>query len=137
MSPPEQPLQRSESPASPPATPTELTAELNEAQLEAVTHGGGPLLVLAGAGSGKTRVITHRIAHLIREDGVQPSRIVAVTFTNKAAAEMRERVNRLLGYDGGLGWIGTFHALCLRILRRDGATVRRRQGALRVPAPVS
>jgi len=96
---------------------------LNEPQRRAVTHGAGPLLVLAGAGSGKTRVITHRLAHLIRERGVEPSRIVAVTFTNKAAAEMRERVARLLGGMPPTGFIGTFHALCLRILRRDGERI--------------
>ncbi len=96
---------------------------LNPAQLEAVTHGSGPLLVLAGAGSGKTRVITHRIAHLVLGAGVDPSRIVAVTFTNKSAGEMRSRVQRLLGAAALPSWIGTFHALCLRILRRDGARV--------------
>jgi len=95
---------------------------LNEAQIRAVTHGTGPLLVLAGAGSGKTRVITQRIAHLALAGGVPPSRIVAVTFTNKAAAEMRERVEQLLGA-AETGWIGTFHALCLRILRSDGARI--------------
>jgi len=92
---------------------------LNEEQARAVTHGGGPLLVLAGAGSGKTRVITHRIVHLTVAGGVPSSRIVAVTFTNKAAAEMRRRVERLLGARASGGWIGTFHALCLRILRRN------------------
>ncbi len=101
----------------------DLLAHLNDAQREAVTHGGGPLLVLAGAGSGKTRVITHRIAHLILERGVDPSHIVAVTFTNKAAAEMRERVERLLGEPVFGSWIGTFHSLCVRILRRDGSRI--------------
>ncbi|MBZ5639776.1 MAG: UvrD-helicase domain-containing protein [Acidobacteriia bacterium] len=96
---------------------------LNPAQVEAVTCGGGPILVLAGAGSGKTRVITHRIAHLVLEVGVDPSRIVAVTFTNKAAGEMRTRVARLLGDAALPSWIGTFHALCLRILRRDGRRI--------------
>jgi DNA helicase-2/ATP-dependent DNA helicase PcrA len=96
---------------------------LNEAQIEAVLHERGPLLVLAGAGSGKTRVITHRIAHLIQSRGIHPSRIVAVTFTNKAAAEMRERVERLLGRPPLGAWIGTFHALCVRILRYDGRNI--------------
>ncbi len=100
-----------------------LLSALNEEQQRAVTHPGGPLLVLAGAGSGKTRVITYRIANLILHGGVQPSRIVAVTFTNKAAAEMRQRVQELLGSRGFGSWIGTFHALCLRILRRDGHLV--------------
>jgi DNA helicase-2/ATP-dependent DNA helicase PcrA len=100
-----------------------LLSALNEEQQRAVVHPGGPVLVLAGAGSGKTRVITYRIANLILHGGVQPSRIVAVTFTNKAAAEMRQRVQELLGSHGFGSWIGTFHALCLRILRRDGHLV--------------
>jgi len=94
---------------------------LNPAQREAVVHSGGPLLVLAGAGSGKTRVITQRIAWLVREAGVPAGGIVAVTFTNKAAREMRERVEALLGAGGP--WIGTFHGLCLRMLRQDGERV--------------
>ncbi len=101
----------------------DLLAALNDRQREAVMHGDGPALVLAGAGSGKTRVITHRIAWLVRECGVPPERIVAVTFTNKAAAEMRERVEALLGSASFDAWIGTFHALCLRILRRDGGRI--------------
>ncbi len=100
-----------------------LLSDLNPAQREAVTYGDGPLLVLAGAGSGKTRVITHRLAWLTLARGVHPSRIVAVTFTNKAAGEMRERATRLMGSREPGGWIGTFHALCLRVLRRDGARV--------------
>jgi len=100
-----------------------LLDRLNDAQREAVTHPGGPLLVLAGAGSGKTRVITHRVAHLILERGVRPWHVVAVTFTNKAAGEMRERVEALLGQSVSGAWIGTFHSLCLRILRRDGERV--------------
>ncbi|MDD2850989.1 MAG: 3'-5' exonuclease [Desulfuromonadaceae bacterium] len=98
--------------------PTNLLTHLNPPQKEAVLHGEGALLILAGAGSGKTRVITHRIAHLIRERGVRPWHIMAVTFTNKAAKEMAERVGRLLG-GGDLPLISTFHAACGRILRRD------------------
>jgi DNA helicase-2/ATP-dependent DNA helicase PcrA len=91
---------------------------LNPRQREAVTHGDGPLLVLAGAGSGKTRVITYRIAWLIGERGIHPSRILAVTFTNKAAAEMLHRVEQLVPNIGGRPWIGTFHSTSLRMLRR-------------------
>ncbi len=92
---------------------------LNPAQRAAVEHGHGPLLVLAGAGSGKTRVLTVRIAHLIDEHGVPPERIFAVTFTNKAAAEMKHRVGALLGRDPAGLWIGTFHSLSARLLRRE------------------
>ncbi|HUP01736.1 MAG TPA: UvrD-helicase domain-containing protein [Gemmatimonadota bacterium] len=98
-----------------------LVASLNPAQREAVEHGPGPLLVLAGAGSGKTRVLTHRVAYMIEVHDVDPSRILAVTFTNKAAGEMRERIVRLLAdRPGGIEglWIGTFHSVCARILRR-------------------
>ena len=94
---------------------------LNPQQREAVTHGTGPLLVLAGAGSGKTRVITYRIAYLMGEMNVRPANILAVTFTNKAAAEMLHRVDQLVPPTGGYRpWIGTFHSTSLRMLRRLG-----------------
>ena len=91
---------------------------LNPPQQEAVFHTEGPLLILAGAGSGKTRVLTHRIAHLIADKGVNPFNILAITFTNKAAQEMRERVDKLTGADGMSVWVATFHSTCVRILRR-------------------
>lgn len=97
----------------------ELTDGLNPAQLDAVVHGDGPLLVVAGAGSGKTRVLTHRIAHLIEHHGVSPFGILAITFTNKAAGEMRERVEHLVGPVAKKMWVSTFHSACVRILRRD------------------
>src|SRR6266513_4288844 len=98
-----------------------LLSSLNEQQREAVTSGDGPLLILAGAGSGKTRVIAYRIAYLIAERGIWPRNIVAVTFTNKAAEEMRNRVSKILeGLElGSAPLISTFHSLCVRILRRD------------------
>ena len=96
---------------------------LNPAQHEAVTHQGGPLLVVAGAGSGKTRVLTHRIAHLIEHHGLSPFEILAITFTNKAAGEMRHRVGGLVGPVAESMWVSTFHAACVRILRRDAAYI--------------
>ncbi|MGH9262565.1 MAG: UvrD-helicase domain-containing protein, partial [Acidimicrobiales bacterium] len=92
---------------------------LNPVQSDAVTHAEGPLLVVAGAGSGKTRVLTHRIAHLIRDQGVSPFEILAITFTNKAADEMKERVKALVGPVADKMWVSTFHSACVRMLRRD------------------
>jgi DNA helicase-2/ATP-dependent DNA helicase PcrA len=97
----------------------DLLASLNPDQRDAVLHTDGPLLILAGAGSGKTRVIAHRIAHLVSGGIAEPDRVLAVTFTNKAAEEMRGRVQALLGVDCRPMWISTFHALCARLLRRE------------------
>ncbi|MCR4690470.1 MAG: UvrD-helicase domain-containing protein, partial [Lachnospiraceae bacterium] len=96
----------------------DIYESLNDKQREAVTHCDGPLLILAGAGSGKTRVLTHRVAYLIAEKGVNPWNIMAITFTNKAAQEMRSRVDRLVEYGAESIWVATFHASCARILRR-------------------
>ena len=105
----------------------DILSGLNNEQRSAVTHGEGPLLILAGAGSGKTKTLTHRIAYLIQEMGVFPSKILAVTFTNKAAREMRERLARLLGESadnrGFMPWMGTFHSICVRLLRQDGMAI--------------
>lgn len=95
---------------------------LNPVQKTAVIHGDGPLLILAGAGSGKTRVLTYRIAHLIQQRGVAPFSILAITFTNKAAKEMQERLSQLVPNSRGM-WVSTFHSACVRILRRDGERV--------------
>ena len=99
--------------------PAELLSGLKPAQESAVTHAGAPLLIIAGAGSGKTRVLTHRIAHLIATGRARPGEILAITFTNKAAAEMRERVTALVGPAGERMWVSTFHSACVRILRRE------------------
>jgi DNA helicase II / ATP-dependent DNA helicase PcrA len=99
----------------------DLVAGLNPAQAEAVAHPSGPLLVVAGAGSGKTRVLTHRIAWLIAERGLSPFEVLAITFTNKAAQEMRDRVAALVGPVAQKMWVSTFHSACVRILRRDAA----------------
>ncbi|HVV36056.1 MAG TPA: DNA helicase PcrA [Acidimicrobiales bacterium] len=113
-----------------PSTPKDwdLLAGLNPVQREAATHTGGPLLIVAGAGSGKTRVLTHRIAWLIREQNVSPWSILAITFTNKAADEMRYRVGALVGPVADKMWISTFHSACVRILRRDAHRLGYRSG---------
>src|SRR5207244_7752826 len=102
----------------------DLFQDLNPPQREAVTHPGGPLLILAGAGSGKTRVLAYRVAYLLRHQSIAPARILAVTFTNKAANEMRERGDRLVGTAVARAiWIGSCHHSCSRILRRNGERV--------------
>ena len=96
-----------------------ILQDLNPAQRDAVIHRHGPMLVVAGAGSGKTRVLTHRIAHLIENDNINPFQILAITFTNKAAQEMKDRVTALVGPVAEKMWVSTFHSACVRILRRD------------------
>src|SRR6059058_5559031 len=101
----------------------DFLASLNPEQREAVLHTQGPLLILAGAGSGKTRVIASRIAYLVGDGHAQPDEVLAVTFTNKAAEEMRTRVETLLGSDCSRMWVSTFHSLCARLLRREAPAI--------------
>ncbi len=107
---------------------TDIVDGLNAAQKEAVLHTNSPLLILAGAGSGKTKTLTHRVAYLVKEKNIQPSNVLAVTFTNKAAKEMRERLAHLLGVEvpdrSFFPWMGTFHSICVRLLRTDGEQIK-------------
>jgi DNA helicase-2/ATP-dependent DNA helicase PcrA len=101
----------------------DILLDLNESQREAVQHINGPLMVLAGAGSGKTRVLTYRVAHLLTK-GIDPFNILALTFTNKASREMKERITRLVGSSDAMNvWMGTFHSIFARLLRVDGQLI--------------
>ena len=103
---------------------SEYLKNLNEAQKEAVMHLDGPLLIVAGAGSGKTKVLTSRIANIIQKKKAFPNQILAVTFTNKAAKEMHSRVSEILGSGAtGLSWLGTFHSICAKLLRKHASAV--------------
>lgn len=109
--------------AAPKSSAEHLVSGLNDAQAEAVLHRGGPLLIVAGAGSGKTRVLTHRIGHLLATGDARPHEFLAITFTNKAAAEMRDRIGELVGPAAQRMWISTFHSSCVRILRREATHI--------------
>ena len=113
----------------------EILGDLNPQQQQAVYAGYGPILILAGPGSGKTRVLTRRIAYLISQLGVRPYSILAVTFTNKAAREMEERIIRLIGEDIHGMTIGTFHATCARILRRESGNLPFESNFVRKASP--